>query len=146
MSVPRENFDISCRQQMDNVAKRLDAMQKEGAAKEKQQKEAVHALEQIEAMKVVTGLIHSDNSCAAHCANFLLRPECLQKAKRSYQKDVANFQKARDTHAQALNDQEEVNFIIASNTRDAQCGKISGGIVPLISRNFRKATLQRCLV
>ncbi|KAB1200715.1 hypothetical protein CJ030_MR0G006551 [Morella rubra] len=65
---------------MDNVAKRLDAMRKEGAAKEKQQKEAVHALEQIEA-----------------------------KAKRSYQKNVANFQEARDTHAQALNDQEEGN-------------------------------------
>ncbi|KAB1207119.1 WW domain-binding protein 4 [Morella rubra] len=62
----------------DNVAKRLDAMRKEGAAKEKQQKEAVHALEQIEA-----------------------------KAKRSYQKDVANFKETRDTHAQALNDQEE---------------------------------------
>lgn len=46
----------------DNVAKRLATMQKEGAAKEKQQKEAAKALEQIEA-----------------------------KAKRSYQKDLASF-------------------------------------------------------
>ncbi|XP_041012337.1 zinc finger protein ZOP1 [Juglans microcarpa x Juglans regia] len=62
----------------DSVAKRLDTMRKEGAAKEKQQKEAARALEQIEA-----------------------------KAKRSYQKDIANLQEARDSHAQALNSQEE---------------------------------------
>ena len=37
---------------MDNVAKRLDAMRKEGAAKEKQRKEVVHALEQIEAVSM----------------------------------------------------------------------------------------------
>ncbi|KAI4295627.1 hypothetical protein L6164_035651 [Bauhinia variegata] len=59
----------------DNVAKRLAAMRKENAAKEKEQKEAVRAFEQIEA-----------------------------KAKRSYQKDVAKFEEARESHA--LDDQE----------------------------------------
>lgn len=53
-------------------------MRKEGAAKEKAQKEAVHALEQIEA-----------------------------KAKRSYQKDIANLKEARESHAQALTAQDE---------------------------------------
>ncbi|GKU99340.1 hypothetical protein SLEP1_g12204 [Rubroshorea leprosula] len=60
----------------DNVAKRLTTMRKESAAKEKEQKEAARALEQIEA-----------------------------KAKRSYQKDVVNFQ-ARDSSPEALTDQE----------------------------------------
>ncbi|KAF3958697.1 hypothetical protein CMV_016423 [Castanea mollissima] len=62
----------------DNVSKRLDSMRKEGAAKEKEKKEATRALEQIEA-----------------------------KAKRSYQKDIAKLQEVRDSHAQALNDQDE---------------------------------------
>jgi len=53
-------------------------MRKEGAAKEKAQKEAAHAIEQIEA-----------------------------KAKRSYQKDIAKFQEARESNAQALNAQDE---------------------------------------
>ncbi|XP_028765867.1 zinc finger protein ZOP1-like [Neltuma alba] len=54
----------------DNVAKRLDAMRKEGAAKEKEQQETARALEQIEA-----------------------------KAQRSYQKDVAKFEVARESRA-----------------------------------------------
>ncbi|OAY81964.1 zinc finger protein ZOP1 [Ananas comosus] len=49
----------------DNVAKRLANMRKESTAREKEQKEAARALEQIET-----------------------------KAKRSYQKDVASFQEA----------------------------------------------------
>jgi hypothetical protein len=40
---------------------------------------------------------------------FYFHPECLQKAKRSYQKDIANFQEARESHAQALNAQDEGN-------------------------------------
>ncbi|XP_017972103.1 PREDICTED: zinc finger protein ZOP1 [Theobroma cacao] len=64
----------------ENVAKRLTTMRKESAAKEKEQKEAVRALEQIEA-----------------------------KAKRSYQKDVANFE-ARDSNAQALDGQEDWDY------------------------------------
>lgn len=71
------NHELGTRHK-DSVAKRLDSMRKEGAAKEKEQKEAVRALEQIEA-----------------------------KAKRSYQKDVAKLQEVRDSNAQALNDQEE---------------------------------------
>ncbi|PKI39256.1 zinc finger protein ZOP1 [Punica granatum] len=57
----------------DNVAKKLDDMRKDKAAKEKQQQEAARAIQQIEA-----------------------------KAKRSYQKDVATFQETRDTNVQAL--------------------------------------------
>ncbi|RWR90006.1 zinc finger protein ZOP1 [Cinnamomum micranthum f. kanehirae] len=57
----------------DSVAKRLDSMRKEGAAKEKEQKEAARALEQIEA-----------------------------KAKRSYQKDLAAFRDTRDSNALAF--------------------------------------------
>ncbi|KAA3482384.1 zinc finger protein ZOP1 [Gossypium australe] len=60
----------------ENVAKRLTTMRKESAAKEKEQKDAARALEQIEA-----------------------------KAKRSYQKDVASFE-ARDSSDQALDGQE----------------------------------------
>ncbi|ONH91503.1 hypothetical protein PRUPE_8G119200 [Prunus persica] len=54
----------------DNVAKKLADMRKEKVAKEKEEKEAERALLQIEA-----------------------------KAKRSYQKDVASFQEARDARA-----------------------------------------------
>lgn len=61
----------------DNVAKRLANMRKENAAKDKEQKEAVRAVEQIEA-----------------------------KAKRSYQKDIANFREARDSHALPVDVQE----------------------------------------
>ncbi|KAL3722420.1 hypothetical protein ACJRO7_034746 [Eucalyptus globulus] len=57
----------------DNVAKKLNDMRKEKAAKDKEQKEAARAIEQIEA-----------------------------KAKRSYQKDVANLQEARETSARVL--------------------------------------------
>ena len=38
-------------------------------------------------------------------------PACIQKAKRSYQKDIAKLQEVRDSHAQALNDQDEGNEI-----------------------------------
>ncbi|KAK8529899.1 hypothetical protein V6N13_102789 [Hibiscus sabdariffa] len=60
----------------ENVAKRLTTMRKESAAKEKEQKDAVRALEQIEA-----------------------------KAKRSYQKDVASFE-ARDSTLDGQEDWE----------------------------------------
>ncbi|XP_057965191.1 zinc finger protein ZOP1 [Malania oleifera] len=62
----------------DNVAKRLASMRKEKAAKEKEEKEAARALEQIEA-----------------------------KAKRSYQKDIATFRETRDANVQALGAQED---------------------------------------
>ncbi|GMH23543.1 hypothetical protein Nepgr_025386 [Nepenthes gracilis] len=61
----------------DNVAKRLSDMRKEKAAKDKEEKEATRAMEQIEA-----------------------------KARRSYQKDLASFQEARQSHASALDDKE----------------------------------------
>ncbi|XP_065855731.1 zinc finger protein ZOP1 [Euphorbia lathyris] len=61
----------------DNVAKRLASMRKENAAKEKQQKEAVLAFEQIEA-----------------------------KANRSYQKDVAK-QEASDGHVLTVEEHRE---------------------------------------
>ncbi|XVF01224.1 hypothetical protein REPUB_Repub04eG0069400 [Reevesia pubescens] len=64
----------------ENVAKRLTNMRKESAAKEKEQKDAVRALEQIEA-----------------------------KAKRSYQKDVASFE-ARDSNAEELDGQEDWDY------------------------------------
>ncbi|KAG4160098.1 hypothetical protein ERO13_D02G212600v2 [Gossypium hirsutum] len=64
----------------ENVAKRLTTMRKESAAKEKEQKDAARALEQIEA-----------------------------KAKRSYQKDVASFE-ARDSSDQALDGQEDWDY------------------------------------
>ncbi|XP_030450102.1 zinc finger protein ZOP1 [Syzygium oleosum] len=57
----------------DNVAKKLNDMRKEKAAKDKELKEAARAIEQIEA-----------------------------KAKRSYQKDVANLQEAKETNARVL--------------------------------------------
>ncbi|XP_031266627.1 zinc finger protein ZOP1 [Pistacia vera] len=64
----------------ENVSKKLADMRKENAAKDKEQKEAARALEQIEA-----------------------------KAKRSYQKDVANLQ-SRDSNADALDDQEKWDY------------------------------------
>lgn len=62
------------------VAKRLTTMRKDSAAKEKEKKEAASALEQIEA-----------------------------KAKRNYQKDVANFQ-ARDSNPESSTGQEEWEY------------------------------------
>lgn len=62
----------------DNVAKRLADMRKEKAAKEKEEKEAVRLLEQIEV-----------------------------KAKRSYQKDMANLKEARDSHALDVDGQDK---------------------------------------
>lgn len=64
----------------ENVQKKLADMRKENAAKEKEQKETARALEQIEA-----------------------------KAKRSYQKDLAN-QEARNSNAVALNDHEKWDY------------------------------------
>ncbi|KAM1482568.1 hypothetical protein ACFX1Q_034663 [Malus domestica] len=61
----------------DNVAKKLADMRKEKAAKEKEEKEAERALLQIEA-----------------------------KAKRSYQKDVANLKEARDSRAFEVDDDD----------------------------------------
>ncbi|XAR59473.1 hypothetical protein NMG60_11015319 [Bertholletia excelsa] len=69
----------------DNVAKRLTSMRQEKVAKEKQEKEAARALEQIEA-----------------------------KAKRSYQKDVSAFQQARNSNANALFGQEDGQGIAVS--------------------------------
>lgn len=66
------NHELGTRHK-DAVAKKLADMRKDRAAKEKEEKEAERALLQIEA-----------------------------KAKRSYQKDMTNFQEARDTHARAL--------------------------------------------
>lgn len=60
----------------DNVSNRLTDMRKEKAAKDKQEKEAARAFEQIEA-----------------------------KAKRSYQKDIASSQEARESHAPPEDDQ-----------------------------------------
>ncbi|KAL3538896.1 hypothetical protein ACH5RR_002262 [Cinchona calisaya] len=62
----------------DSVAQRLNAMREKKLANEKEQKEAARALEQIEA-----------------------------KAKRSYQKDMASFQEARDSNLQALVAQDD---------------------------------------
>jgi WW domain-binding protein 4 len=45
------NHDLGQRHK-DNVAKRLDSMRKEGVAKEKAQKEAAQAIEQIEAVSI----------------------------------------------------------------------------------------------
>ncbi|XP_038718509.1 zinc finger protein ZOP1-like isoform X2 [Tripterygium wilfordii] len=69
----------------DSVSNRLTSMRKEKAAKEKEEKEAVRALEQIEA-----------------------------KAKRSYQKDIAKIQEARESNAHApdfLGDNEEGKWV-----------------------------------
>ncbi|KAK6946145.1 OCRE domain [Dillenia turbinata] len=66
------NHDLGKRHK-DNVAKKLTDMRKEKAAKEKAEKEAARAIEQIEA-----------------------------KANRSYQKDVAAFKEVRQTNTQAL--------------------------------------------
>ncbi|XP_057787443.1 zinc finger protein ZOP1 [Salvia miltiorrhiza] len=57
----------------DSVTKRLNTMREDKAKKDKEQKQAAKVLEQIEA-----------------------------KAKRSYQKDLASFQEARESNAQAL--------------------------------------------
>lgn len=56
-----------------NVSQKLTTMREEKAAKDKEEKAAVRVMEQIES-----------------------------KAKRSYQKDLASFQKARDSNANAL--------------------------------------------
>ncbi|XP_039025025.1 zinc finger protein ZOP1-like [Hibiscus syriacus] len=73
------NHELGTRHK-ENVAQRLTTMRKESAAKEKEQKDAVRALEQIEA-----------------------------KAKRSYQKDVAGFE-ARDPSAHSLDGQEDWEY------------------------------------
>ncbi|KAK4477055.1 hypothetical protein RD792_016257 [Penstemon davidsonii] len=57
----------------DSVSKRLNTMREEKATKDKEQKQAARVVEQIEA-----------------------------KANKSYQKDLATFQEARDSNAQAL--------------------------------------------
>lgn len=73
------NHDLGQRHK-ENVQKKLADMRKENAAKEKEHKETARALEQIEA-----------------------------KAKRSYQKDLAN-QEARNSNAVALNDHEKWDY------------------------------------
>ncbi|KAM0948976.1 putative WW domain-binding protein [Dioscorea sansibarensis] len=59
----------------DNVTKRIANMRKESAAKEKQKKDAARALQQIE-----------------------------EKAKCSYQKDLASFQEAKNSSSQAVDE------------------------------------------
>ncbi|KAF4366845.1 hypothetical protein CsatB_006117 [Cannabis sativa] len=65
----------------DNVSKKIADTRKDKAAKEKEEKEAARLLEQIET-----------------------------KAKRSYQKDVANFKEARDSHELDVDDQEKWEY------------------------------------
>ncbi|XP_008811920.2 zinc finger protein ZOP1-like isoform X1 [Phoenix dactylifera] len=84
----------------DNVAKRLASMRKESAAKEKEQKEAARALEQIEA-----------------------------KAKRSYQKDLATFKEAAKSANHALESNDAAcsaatrdGFLVAEWEYDATSG------------------------
>ncbi|XP_039118590.1 zinc finger protein ZOP1-like [Dioscorea cayenensis subsp. rotundata] len=60
----------------DNVNKRIATMRKESAAKEKQKKDAARALQQIE-----------------------------EKAKRSYQKDLASFQEAKNSCGQTVDEE-----------------------------------------
>lgn len=62
----------------ESVAKRLASMRQDRAAKEKEEKEAARALEQIEA-----------------------------KANRSFQKDISTFREARDSNVHALAAQED---------------------------------------
>ncbi|KAL2512163.1 C2H2 and C2HC zinc fingers superfamily protein [Abeliophyllum distichum] len=71
----------------DNVAKKLNTMRQDKVAKDKEQKEAARVLEQIEA-----------------------------KAKRSYQKDLAVFQEARDSNAQALVSEDSGRGIAKGST------------------------------
>lgn len=73
------NHDLGTRHK-ENVALRLTNMRKESAAKEKEQKEAARALEQIEA-----------------------------KAKRSYQKDIATLREARDSNVNAFDNDLETS-------------------------------------
>ncbi|KAE9447194.1 hypothetical protein C3L33_20898, partial [Rhododendron williamsianum] len=86
----------------DSVAKRLVTMRQEKAAKEKEQKEAARALEQIETSDalVLTDmflyLIFSSSHSIVH-----------QKAKRSYEKDISAFKDARVSNANAFVAQED---------------------------------------
>ncbi|KAK9096712.1 hypothetical protein Sjap_022209 [Stephania japonica] len=82
----------------DSVAKRLTDMRKEKAEKEKEEKDAARALQKIEACIMVFRI------CGIFAAVKAVRPftNCsfpLLKAKRSYQKDLAAFQEARDSQA-----------------------------------------------
>ncbi|XP_042006444.1 zinc finger protein ZOP1-like [Salvia splendens] len=74
------NHEIGQRHK-DSVAKRLNTMREDKAKKDKELKQAAKVLEQIEA-----------------------------KANRSYQKDLASFQEARETNAQALVDDLEADM------------------------------------
>ncbi|KAJ3700210.1 hypothetical protein LUZ61_003915 [Rhynchospora tenuis] len=80
----------------DNVAQRLTTMQEEGKAKEKEQKQAARALEQIEA-----------------------------KAKKSYQKDLASFQEASSSHTVETN-QRTADSSKRSTTPDWEFDSSSG--------------------
>ncbi|KAL1534678.1 Zinc finger protein zop1 [Salvia divinorum] len=71
----------SVRRHKDSVTKRLNTMREDKAKKDKEQKQAAKVLEQIEA-----------------------------KANRSYQKDLASFQEARESNAQALIDDLETDM------------------------------------
>ncbi|KAG5526498.1 hypothetical protein RHGRI_032691 [Rhododendron griersonianum] len=86
----------------DSVAKRLVTMRQEKAAKEKEQKEAARALEQIETSDALVlidmflYLIFSSSHSIVH-----------QKAKRSYEKDISAFKDARVSNANAFVAQED---------------------------------------
>ncbi|KAF7126855.1 hypothetical protein RHSIM_Rhsim11G0168500 [Rhododendron simsii] len=93
----------------DSVAKRLVTMRQEKASKEKEQKEAARALEQIET-----------------------------KAKRSYEKDISAFKDARVSNANAFVAQEddqgtvnaEEDFLLKMNfTKRGPAGTLDVGVI-----------------
>ncbi|KAK6159370.1 hypothetical protein DH2020_006684 [Rehmannia glutinosa] len=106
----------------DNVTKRLNTMREDKAAKEKELKQAARVLEQIEASLLLLYLIFVSDflhvlflpsmwmwnpdpvfgkAAMTSVPGYLAFHVC-QKAKRSYQKDLATFREARDSNAQAL--------------------------------------------
>ncbi|WOK96214.1 zinc finger protein ZOP1 [Canna indica] len=87
----------------DNVTKKIATMRKESAAKEKEQKEAARALKEIEA-----------------------------KAKRSYQKDLASFERADTSTALEPNKKsaDEAQCSAATRNENRAAPKSKGGSVP----------------
>ncbi|KAG6498536.1 zinc finger protein ZOP1-like [Zingiber officinale] len=88
----------------DNVSKKLATMRKESAAKEKQQKEAARALKAIEA-----------------------------KAKQSYQKDLASFERSNDPSAELEPNKksaDEAQSSSATKSGDGVASSSKGGAAP----------------
>ncbi|KAG0499566.1 hypothetical protein HPP92_004257 [Vanilla planifolia] len=83
----------------DNVSKRLSAMRKESAAKEKEKKDAEKAIEQIE-----------------------------EKAKRSYQKDIVSFNEARKStgSTSALQDRAPNKSVFSAASGEWEYDSASG--------------------